>query len=548
MAQSTHTQPPRSPERRARVALFLMLFVAYGYFHQGGSWNQTVRFSQARALVETGSFSVDDYLLQVVEVTDSGEVDYRRLPLSDRDTRTLRLAQVNSYDLSVFDGRYYSNKPPGTTLLAALVYAPLYAAERILGIDPDRWWPITINAYLTTVFAIGLVSALGGVAFFRLGRSLFPAAGIRRTFAASLAYGLGTPVLPYSTMLFDHAAVCAVSIGAFSLLARPRLSREATARFGLLVMAGLLAGFAVVINRAAILIVGTLLVYVALTRRSPRAVAGFALGGLGPALLLLGYQLLCFGDPFALSETHQLDLFKASSATVLGSFEPPRLQLVPDLLIWPYRGLLFWSPVLALAGLGLYRMGGEPRLRPELGVVVAVVVLYLILNLSFSRWHGGAGVGPRYLTPMIPFLALGLIPAFDRLPRITAVLAAASAALMLLSTAVNPMVHSRYENPLTDYYLPLARGAELDEGFYSVRGPVSVNPNGMNATGLEIFSPDSRFARWNAFNLGEAWFPGSWASLVPLLLVEGTILFWVAGAGRVRSARERSRAAGSGAG
>ena len=532
MAQPTQMQPPRSPERRARVAIFLMLFAAYGYFHQGGGWNQTVRFSQARALVETGSFSVDDYLLQVVEVTDSGEVDYRRLPLSDPETRTRRLAQVNSYDLSLFDGHYFSNKPPGVTLLAALVYAPIHMAERLLGIDPDRWWPLTLNAYLTTALAIGLLSALGGACFFSLGRCLFPAAGVPRTFAASLAYGFGTPLLPYSTMMYDHAAVCAVSIGAFWLLARPRHAPEVSERFGLLVTAGLLAGFAVVINRAAILIAGTLLVYVTLTRRSPRAALGFALGGLGPALLLLGYQLLCFGDPFSLSEVHQLDLFSASNATVLGSFEPPRLHLVTELLVQPYRGLLFWSPVLSLAGVGLYWMSRERRLRAETGVVVAVVVLYLILNLSFSRWHGGAGIGPRYLTPMIPFLALGLIPAFARVPRITGSVAAVSGALMLLVTAVNPMVHGRYENPLTDYYLPLARGGELDEGFYRVRGPVSVNPSGIHATGLEIFSPDSRFARWNAFNLGEALFPGSWASLAPLFLIEGAIVFWVARAGR----------------
>jgi hypothetical protein len=157
-------------------------------------------------------------------------------------------------------------------------------------------------------------------------------------------------------------------------------------------------------------------------------------------------------------------------------------------------------------------------------VIVAVTLLYLLLNLSFSRWHGGAGVGPRYLTPMIPFLALGLIPAFDRLRRVAPVVAAMSVAMMLLATAVNPMVRPHYRNPLTEYYLPLARGADLEEDFYTVRGPVSVNPDGMNATGLEIFSPDSRFARWNAFNLGEMIFPGSWASLLPLALAEAAIL------------------------
>jgi hypothetical protein len=474
-------------------------------------------------VVEAATFSIDDYLMQVVEVTDAGVVDYRRLPLSNPDTRTRALSPVTSYDLSVVDGHYYPTKPPGVTLLAATAYAPLYAFERAVGIDPDRWWPVTVNAYITTVLAAGLIAALGGIAFFSIGRSLFPKVGIERCVWATLAYGLGTLVFPYSTMLFDHAAVCGTSIAAFALLARPRLE-GVTPRLRNIAIAGLLAGFAVVLNRGAIFIAASLFAYTAFALRSPRAIASLAIGGMVPAIALMSYQAICFGDPFSFSETFQLDLFESPSATLWMSFELPQLRLLPDLLLLPFRGLLFWSPVLVLAGYGVYRMGRDARLRPEFGVIVAVTLLYLLLNLSFSRWHGGAGVGPRYLTPMIPFLALGLIPAFDRLRRIAPVVAAVSVAMMLLATAVNPMVRPHYRNPLTEYYLPLARGAELEEDFYTVRGPVSVNPDGMNATGLEIYSPDSRFARWNAFNLGEMIFPGSWASLLPLALAEAAIL------------------------
>jgi hypothetical protein len=53
----------------ASAAIFLILLLAAGYFHQGGGWNQNARFNQIRAIVETGSLAIDDYLLYGLERT-----------------------------------------------------------------------------------------------------------------------------------------------------------------------------------------------------------------------------------------------------------------------------------------------------------------------------------------------------------------------------------------------------------------------------------------------------------------------------------------------
>lgn len=513
-------------ERRARVCVFLALLFAYGYFHQGGGWNQNVRLDQARSLVETGSFAIDDYLYWVVEATPSGKADTRRLRLSDPDVRTRRLAQVNSYDLSEFGGHFYPTKPPGVSLMAALAYAPLYTVERWLGVDPDRWRPLTVNAWAVTLLVVALPVSLGGVAFFTTARRLFPDAGIDVAVWATLAMGLATQMFPYATMMMDHGPVCAAALSAFALLVGARFA-PVEPPLSLFVTAGLLAGATVLMNHAAVLIVAPLLGYVLLALRSRRALQGFAAGGVVPSALLVGYQAWIFGHPFALPSSFQLDFFVADSAKLLGSFEWPRAYLLPDLMLLPYRGLLFWSPVLSFAGVGLVLMARRQRVRPELLVIATVGLLYVILNISFSRWHGGAAVGPRYMTPAVPFLALALVPAFARLPRLALAVGAVSAGLMLLATAVNPMVPGRYANPLTDYYLPLARGEVIPEGFYELQGPVSVNPVGFASTDLEIFAPDGRFVRWNAFNLGELLFPGSWASLLPLALAEAAVLLWL---------------------
>ena len=114
------------------------------------------------------------------------------------------------------------------------------------------------------------------------------------------------------------------------------------------------------------------------------------------------------------------------------------------------------------------------------------------------------------------------------------------------------------ESPITEYLLPLfvsgradplidavveatarrtgedarALRARVDRGdipglpLALVRGPVSANPIGMyEGWFFTAFPPESREARWNSFNIGEAIFPGSRWSLFPLLFVETLLVF-----------------------
>ena len=141
-----------------------------------------------------------------------GEPRYRRVALTDPAARSPRLPRGNTSDLSEHDGHYYPNKPPGISFLAAPAYALLLHAERVLDLDPDAWWTLTLNGWLTTVFSVGLFSALGGVLFLGCVRRLFPDASSHALVAATLSYGLGTLVLPYATMLIDHAVVAACSL------------------------------------------------------------------------------------------------------------------------------------------------------------------------------------------------------------------------------------------------------------------------------------------------------------------------------------------------
>jgi len=57
-------------------------------------------------------------------------------------------------------------------------------------------------------------------------------------------------------------------------------------------------------------------------------------------------------------------------------------------------------------------------------------------------------------------------------------------------------------------------------------GPVSVNPIGVYEGWMyRVFPPHSRQAAWNSFNAGEFLFGRSRWSLVPLLIVAGTLVY-----------------------
>src|SRR5713226_5786063 len=81
-------------DRRVAEWLFLLTFVAYGYFFAGGGWNQNATFDLTRAIVERHTFAIDAYAR-------------------------------NTGDVSFGHGHTYANKAPALAWLAAIPYAPL---------------------------------------------------------------------------------------------------------------------------------------------------------------------------------------------------------------------------------------------------------------------------------------------------------------------------------------------------------------------------------------------------------------------------------------
>jgi hypothetical protein len=147
-------------------------------------------------------------------------------------------------------------------------------------------------------------------------------------------------------------------------------------------------------------------------------------------MLLGAYDWAAFGSPFHPSYRYVANRYAAAQATGLFGITLPRWHSTTQVLFGD-RGILVAAPVLlaALFGLGLL---ARSHLFEAL-TCAAVFAGFLLLEFGYFLPYGGVSPGPRFLVPAIPFLAVGLGPAFARLPVVTTLLAAAS---LVASTAL----------------------------------------------------------------------------------------------------------------
>lgn len=587
--------------RLRAVLLFTSAFVAFAYFHQGGGWNQNSRFAEVRAMVEEHRLAIDSFLIY----SRNGDSDrLTRTPIANGDFllegKVQRIAWTNSEgklvpingakenddvtlvgyesvlasgDIGFARGHFHPNKPPGASFAAVPAYLLLFAAEKALGFNPDDWWTLTLNAWLSSAFSVSLISAFGCVIFFRLALLLVPDSPPVAA-ATTAVFALGTMFFSYGTMLFDHNLTATALLAAFYLLVRDHASSPAKL-WRAIFFSGFFAGVASITNYVAAVVTIFLGVFL-LSRRPFRSVIPFALGLLGPFLLICFYNVRCFGTPFALNTDYQNPLFH--EAAFLGMFGVPRPEVGLALLVSPFRGLFFTSPVLALGVVGIVRMFRLPEWKAAAWFAVGTFGLFFLINICFNGWHGGFAGQPRYLVPALPFLAFPMALGFKRWPLIATLLATFSIFVNFLLTVVDaesPLgtgslarVESRSlwtYNPVTEYAAPLfftgrawpilnqileehlaaepesddpaadderlaqerdylRHGIERgdDDPFLlaSFTGPVSVNPIGVyEGSFYRLFDAHTTETDWNSFNAGEFIFPKSRWSLLPLLLL-----------------------------
>lgn len=469
------------------AALTALAFVAYAYFYQAGGWNQNSRFDLTRAIVERGTSSIDAY-------------------------------HRNTGDKARVGRHYYCEKAPGASWLAV----PAHAAWRALGgssRSPDA------AAYVSTVWAVALPAALAVPVLLWLlgmfgcprGASLLTAAG----------YAFATLAWPHATLLYGQQLSAALSLGGVALAFGAASGRLPARRW--LVAAGFLLGASVMADYPAVLCAIVATIYAAVRVRG--RVAWLILGGAVPAAILAVYHTVVFGGPLHLPYEYSLMPFR-HQGFFMGLGRPDGDVLL-NILVTPFRGLFFSAPWLVLAVPGailLWRRGW----RGEVAVCAAVPLLYLWMNGSMVDPYAGWAVGPRFLVPALPFLAVlaGFAIAYalpgrpERVRWPAAIAAGAlllySAVMMLAATAVKPEVPIAIRHPFGDYVLPRFAAGKL-----------AVNTQGIDMVSMPAGAPP------RAWNLGQIFGLDGLASLAPLLVAGGLAVAWMIAA---HLARERGRA------
>ena len=486
-AQGAGAHVPESPvpralltapsDRRIAAGLFLLTFVAYAWFFNGGGWNQNAHFDLTRALAERQTLHIDGYRV------NTGDIGWS--PISG-------------------EWHAYSNKPPGLPFLAAIPYAGLAALERALGYSIDDWRVMTFNVYVLTLLFCAIPGALIPVVLYRYARMRMDAPP-RAALLLALTVAFGTIVFPYATMFFS-----VVPAALFLLLAFVWLDERP-------LLAGVCAGIAGVCYYPCILAASVLAIGVWVRPAHPREgraeatpyVFRFIVGGLPFGILLAWYHTACFGAPWRTS-LQPANTF-AQEGLFLGLFRAhPTTDALWGLLMSEYRGLFFSSPVLLMALAGAVMMIRRGVMRRELAMIAAIFVLFVVLMTSFSGWEAGASFGPRHILQVIPLLAIPIAYLRGRmLTGITIALLVVSVDMQFVATAVNPMPDGGNRQPLRTYYLPELRA-----------GHVSVNRQGVDELIPHALHPKGSFeSEWASFNLGEFVVgPGALTSVVPIAL------------------------------
>ncbi|MBX7097821.1 MAG: hypothetical protein K1X89_08920 [Myxococcaceae bacterium] len=362
------------------AALYLTAFP----YHPGlRSPNELCRLWQSRAIVEDGRLDLNGVIQRDGMVGDLSRVETPEPP----------------------GVKLYPSKAPLLSFLGVPVYAVLKAALGRVSDVRQVYWSRLFFVVLPSLFGVWLLRR-------------FLRRRLEAAWADTLAvvYAVGTLAFSYAETYMSHQLTAVLLFAAF-YAAQRTLEGAWRPRGWLLV--GALSGLAVLNEYTAALTVVVLAAWVVL--RCLRPLPGQAHGAkalplaVGLVVLssapflgaLMAYHTVCFGGPLESGYKHLNDA--GYQGWHLGGFLGIRF---PDARAFvlsffsPLRGFFTLSPALLLGvlGLPLLRRGEATRGLFSLTVMLLVANAYFTSSFTYDSW--GWCVGPRHLTPLVPFLVL----------------------------------------------------------------------------------------------------------------------------------------------
>jgi hypothetical protein len=494
---------------RATLAFALILIGAYSwlfvYFPRLNNPNEQVRLYLIRAIVEDGSLSIGRRVLSPKRGwVDGGHLHHEWGFVNDKAL----VCDDSSLKPPDCEGPLYAAKAPGLALLGVPVYATMRAVWRALDVHPEvgrpsrtemtlalRWSLVVLPSILTWL-------ALRAHLRRRLRQPLYGD-------AVALAGALGSLSLTYGQLFAGHQP-CALALAwAYLLVDDPK--GPSGARAFLAGFAGALAVSFEYPAAPAFLCIGA---WFLMRRPSARAL-GLAIAGAAiPTAVVAAYHAAAFGAAWSTPYAHlENPLFIEDIDPGFLGISLPTWEKVSGGLWSPFTGLYFFAPWLLLMWIAtpfVFRRAhtaadhGLPWWRSARGAALAAIAIcayYLLFQITHALWRGGWVVGPRYITPIVPFAAIAIAHGLDAAPaRLQGVLGGLLAGLGATAifvtgtcSAVSQGFPIEFYNPLFEVALPL-----LERGYVArnplmslgVPGPWSAAPYflalGLGAVGLLV--------------------------------------------------------------
>jgi hypothetical protein len=467
-----------APRRRSALCAVLLVGLAFATVIQNWSDNQSSHYDLIRAL-DAGRTTID-----------SGPYPTKDKACYPNPTKDKTCPPP---------GRYYSARAPGLAIYALPFYELLKAVDAPAAARASK----ALRGQDEMIYFVGLWgSVLPGLVLlllvWRVAERFEPGYGG----ASAVIVGLGTMILPFSTLLFSHVFAAMLAFAAFALMVHERAGPP---RPMLLAAAGLLAGYGITSEYPVAFAAAVLGCYL-LSRPgalAPRALASragaYVLGVIVGIIPLLLYNHAAFN-----SWTHLAYADVPRQQKGFFGIGVPSLHVLATLL-FDSRGLFTLSPVLLLGAIGtvmIYRRGR----RAEALCIGAICACYLGYNSGYYLPFGGGAPGPRFLITALPFLGFPIALALKRFPGPTIALAAVSIVAAVLATLTHPLVG--YENETVIWGKLLLGNCHVAAGAPAIVGCQS-----------EPFQPTIA----SAFGLGR-----SWGAIWPFVLAAGGALVFAA--------------------
>jgi hypothetical protein len=420
---------------KREIKIFLSFFILYLLFAHWTIWNEDSNFAIVKSIANDNTLSIDKY-------------------------------SNSTADRSYYNDHYYSNKSPGLALIALPTYSTWKLFSYFFQIYSD-----STSQFLLVVFTSSIYSALLILTIFKISKQFVK--NENESLLITVTFGIGTFLLAFATVFYTHATATFFVFLAFYILFN-FVRKEF--HFKEIFFSGILAGFAFATDNFSLFILCGLIIYL-LSFRKKNLFILFLIGIVVGTLPQLIYNFFIFQNPLEFTYKHLDPAIWTSSAYTqtkntfgfkLG-FDP---YLTLRLLIDPYKGFFYYSPVLLLSVIGFWHM--RKKYKHELFFVLFSFALLVYANSAFWGWWSGGAFGPRYLLFITPFLCIPFGLAIRKIDfRLLKIIIVASVFINLLSLQpwgvtvenlktfdLDPVIKEKvasfeiFSNPIRDNYLP----------------------------------------------------------------------------------------------